>query len=97
MDKHQIPGRLSSIQESLGFISRELVQVAESVKEDEENKDHLWDKLLGFSSIIASMADQIGDADAAARRSDEQEIGQAVGMLLYPHIKNQEETEGSHE
>lgn len=91
MDKRQLPRRLNGIQNALEHVASELCYVASDAKDGKINASTTFDKLLGLSSVVSTLADQVQDAEAASRLSDEEELGQVLGQAFFPKLLSKED------
>jgi len=91
MDKRQLPRRLNGIQNALEHVASELCYVASDAKDGKINASTTFDKLLGLSSVVSTLADQVQDAEAASRLTDEEEVGQVLGQVFFPRFLGREE------
>ena len=91
MDKRQLPIRLDGIQNALEYVGNELCYLADDVSEGKLPVRALADKILGLSSVVVTVADQVQDASAASRLTDEEEVGQVLGQVFFPRFLGKED------
>ena len=84
MERRQLPRRLSGIQNALEHVESELCYAADDAREGKLNTNAIYEKLMGLSSVVSTLADQVQDAEAASRLSDEEELGQVLGQVFFP-------------
>ena len=96
MDSRQIPQRLSTVNETLEYVSSELCELAKSVNEGKIAGEELFDKLLNLSSVVNLTSGQVEDAHSASMLTEGEELGQAIGQVFFPKFLNKHQ-EASHD
>jgi uncharacterized protein YukE len=86
MERRQLPRRLNGIQNALEHVENELCHAADEAREGKLNTNALHEKLMGLSSVVGALADQVQDAEDASRLTDEEELGQVLGMDFFPKL-----------
>jgi hypothetical protein len=90
MERRQLPRRLDGIQNALEHVASELCYAADDARKGKLNTNAIYEKLMGLSSVVSTLADQVQDAEAASRLSDEEELGQVLGQVFFPRFLGEE-------
>ena len=72
-------------------MTSELCYAANNAQEGKFNTNAIYEKLLGLSSVVSTLADQVQDAETASRLTDEEEVGQVLGQVFFTRFLGEED------